>query len=538
MSTVQKFILALLMAAACMLDCGFSPVAGNSAETGNAMVLGKVVNPSGRPSKHAVIALLPVAHNPVVDGRVSLDTTGDSGEYMFRVKDTGLYNIFAVQPESSAVSLTGSLALLGKDETVPTDTLRKQGTVRIARASYMDADNGYVYIPGTTIYSFTNTDTVALQPVPPNRLFSIRYAVRGNATSRIVRDSIMVATGATVFIIFPDWPYSGKLYLNTTSSGAGVTGDVLNFPVLIRLNAGTFPFAQAKAGGEDIRFTKSDGSAASFEIESWDSATASAAVWVKVDTVYGNNSSQYLVMQWGNHSAVSASSSEAVFDTAGGYQAVWHLGESTGGNATDATANHYNGTTSGSFPTATQGIIGTAQQFNGSSSYIEIPNTAASKLAFLAHGNYTVSAWVYLDSLPSAAGQFGDIVAKGNLEYHLQVTRGAWQFSEMESGIGWDDTQLPAQAGAWVHLVGVRNGTKQYLFINASAVDSTITVAIDSSGQTSTPQNLSLGGLPSMSRYFLGGKIDEARVLNVSQSANWVKLCFMNQRLIDALVSH
>ena len=33
------------------------------------------------------------------------------------------------------------------------------------------------------------------------------------------------------------WPYHEDFILNTTSSGAGITNNVVGFPVLIRLNA-------------------------------------------------------------------------------------------------------------------------------------------------------------------------------------------------------------------------------------------------------------------------------------------------------------
>ena len=49
------------------------------------------------------------------------------------------------------------------------------------------------------------------------------------------------------------WTYSCPIYLNTTSSGANVSNDVYNFPVLLRLNPGNFPyFQQMQPGGKDI----------------------------------------------------------------------------------------------------------------------------------------------------------------------------------------------------------------------------------------------------------------------------------------------
>ena len=84
----------------------------------------------------------------------------------------------------------------------------------------------------------------------------------------------------------PAWKYSKQLYLNTTATGADVSGTVTDFPVLVRLNSGTFNFAEAKVNGDDIRFTKSDGlTPLLYEVEQWDATAGQAAVWVKVDTV-------------------------------------------------------------------------------------------------------------------------------------------------------------------------------------------------------------------------------------------------------------
>jgi hypothetical protein len=85
-----------------------------------------------------------------------------------------------------------------------------------------------------------------------------------------------------------------NIYLNTSSTGGNVTGDVYGFPVLVRLTSKTFDFNQSKSGGADIRFTASNGKSLSYEIENWDAGNKQAEVWVRVDTVWGNDSSQYI----------------------------------------------------------------------------------------------------------------------------------------------------------------------------------------------------------------------------------------------------
>src|SRR5690606_32984564 len=123
---------------------------------------------------------------------------------------------------------------------------------------------------------------------------------------------------------YAGWTKSKEITLNTTASGANVTGDVHNFPVLIRLgSAESAILSEAKANGADIRFARGDKPLA-YEIESWSSTAA--AIWVKVDTIKGNNNTQKITMYWGKSDANSESNGPAVFDSANGYRAVWHMG--------------------------------------------------------------------------------------------------------------------------------------------------------------------------------------------------------------------
>src|SRR5690606_37365301 len=121
------------------------------------------------------------------------------------------------------------------------------------------------------------------------------------------------------------WDHHRTLTLNTTSTGANVSHDVHDFPLLVRLTAAeALIISQAKAGGADIRFSRTDNSPPlPHHIEWWDNE--GAAIWVKMDTIKGNSQSQTIRMHWGNSAADDASSAAAVFDTTDGYVAVWHM---------------------------------------------------------------------------------------------------------------------------------------------------------------------------------------------------------------------
>ena len=99
---------------------------------------------------------------------------------------------------------------------------------------------------------------------------------------------------------YSTWTYSSDITLNTSASGADVATDVTGFPVLIRLTSFNFIFSEAQGSGQDIRFANSSEVPLSYEIESWDSTTSSAAIWVQMGTVAGNKANQILRMYWGN----------------------------------------------------------------------------------------------------------------------------------------------------------------------------------------------------------------------------------------------
>src|SRR5688572_7662794 len=92
------------------------------------------------------------------------------------------------------------------------------------------------------------------------------------------------------------WTGTRNIVLNTSATGANITGNVTKFPVLVRLtNDEVAIITAAKPGGADIRFSKSNGTTAlPYQIDTWE--PFGAAIWVLVDTVYGNNATQHIKM--------------------------------------------------------------------------------------------------------------------------------------------------------------------------------------------------------------------------------------------------
>ena len=78
-----------------------------------------------------------------------------------------------------------------------------------------------------------------------------------------------------------DFAYRTRINLNTAA--AGVTGEVMRAPVLVRLHSGNFNFADVKADGSDLRFVAGDDrTPLTFHIEKWSPQEQQALVWVDV----------------------------------------------------------------------------------------------------------------------------------------------------------------------------------------------------------------------------------------------------------------
>ena len=548
---LEKFApLAFLASFAAFCTCSNLTVAGATSETTNGRVTGTLVHCGGAPAGNTIVRIISYTYNPVTDTSMSqtqTDTTDSDGKYTLIAPDSGMYNI-------QAVSMTDQTRLLirnvhvGKDSVfVPADTMHRPGTIKVMIPGGLDANYGYLYIPGTTIYSLLsdNDGYVMLDSVPACVNLAVYYALRGSsAQPQLVRDSVIVAPGGIINIEYIGWKFSKKLHLNTTASGANTAGTVTNFPVLVRLTSSNFDFVQAKSGGADIRFVKSDGSPLSYEIERWDASALAAEIWVKVDTIYGNNGSQFITMLWGaqqgalqSASAVSLSNGPAVFDTSQGFQGVWHLSQSDTLPVPDATANHFFGVQTAT--TGVPGLIGTAREFDGVSSFVTMPGTASGKLNFPENGTYCISAWVYAKDfffIDTTKTTKYVIMNKGDFQYALQIFHTyEYEFIEQHAGSGWNSEMAPASLSTWQLVVGIRSGTREYLYINGVLANDSITVN-SNSFQRDTTYNLSLGKMAeSQDRYF-HGILDEVRISNRAYNADWVKLCFMNQRKDDALV--
>jgi RHS repeat-associated protein len=192
----------------------------------------------------------------------------------------------------------------------------------------------------------------------------------------------------------------------------------------------------------------------------------------------------------------------------------WWRGE----NNTSDTVGTNNGSIQGGV-SYTNGMVGQAFKFNGTSGKISIPDAPA-----LRPTNFTLEAWVYPTALPNTPTYWRTAILKAhnndNLAYGLYAQdNGAYSAGRVNAGgsetATTNTTSLPLNA--WTHLATTYDGAFLKLYVNGALVGNrTKTGAIVTSANP-----LWIGGNDPWNEFFTG-LIDEASLYNRALSSNEV----------------
>lgn len=527
----------LLFIALAMLSCSMTPLTGGSDLPNGIRITGTVCDSNGAGSPQTEVRIIPADYDPVSDPPLpkNFTTMTDArGSYTLRAPEAGAYNIMAIQGGSKTRALLHAIAVYGDVVAAPQATLQEPGSIKVAVSSGESGTTGYWYIPGTTVSSFIDTNGFAvLDSVPAGVTGSVCYRDKSGPAAPVkIADGIAVPSGGTFTVAYAGWKFSKRLILNTGVSGADVRGDATGFPVLIRLNSSNFSFNEARPDGADLRFTKSNGTPLAFEIERWDSVVGRAEIWVNADTVYGNNEDQSITMCWGaDFASSSLSNGQAVFDTTDGFLGVWHL-DGNGDILHNATSHGFNGANAGSAPAA--GIIGGSRLF-AYGDYIKVSGLLGAPSAI------TLSAWVRTDTAKGAQEviSIGD-AALIRLDDVLKMgTSGCYHDTDLVSDSNYtkvNSGRYLAKTG-WHHVAFSINPTTQTQALYIDGAPSAISHNVNSInyGRLGTDTYFGRHGNGKTGFMFVG-QMDEVRVNNVAVTADWIKLCFMNQKAQDELI--
>jgi hypothetical protein len=336
------------------------------------------------------------------------------------------------------------------------------------------------------------------------------------------------ATGGT-------WSYRKAITVDHTKIP---NTDQTNFPMLVSftdpsLRTTTNSGNVQNTSGYDIIFTAVDGSTKlDHEIEKYDGATGTIAMWVRIPTL-SHLTDTVIYMYFGNTSITTTQENKTGVwgeNGANNFKGVWHMKE-TGTNPTvnDSTSNANNSTAQTWTPGA--GQVSGGGGFNGSGQYVGIPKITP---------NYvTAEAWIYLNGNP-ASGVTPAVIQSYGAEFNDWGGFRLGQNAAASTFVFGVDTgpstatgtlpTAPISLGAWHHLVGSYNGSVVSIY-----VDGALSQTANVSGTIRTPSiaynyigygRTWSGDTGAMA---INGSLDEARISSVARSADWIKTEYNNQ---------
>ncbi len=319
-----------------------------------------------------------------------------------------------------------------------------------------------------------------------------------------------------------EWSFRKQISLNTTAQGANLPATLTDFPVLVRLHAGNFPFFQdMNAAGADLRFVAGDDKTPlKHHIERIDPVNGLAFVWVKLPSVAGASMGESIWMYYGNAAAADGQEAAATFDPR--QVLVYHF---DGAQVQDRSsfANHPDSTTAS---LVSASFIGGGVQFNGSSS-IKLENRPA--LRADPKNGLTLSLW-----LKSGQSQSNAYVAQwqdGNNGLVLEM-KGNELRARYSGAKSYETSPAVIPDGAWQHVVVSLTADKLALYVNgAEAAGIAVKFEQEFGGA------LSFGAATDGTLGFVG-ELDEAQVSNVARDANWIRASYMAQTPDSPLLAY
>ena len=343
------------------------------------------------------------------------------------------------------------------------------------------------------------------------------------------------------------WKHSGSMYIITTPDGANLPANALekNFPLLVRLHPDFFNFSEADSRGADVRFSL-NGKPLAYQIEYWSAEEGHADIWVLIPAIKGNDQ-QAIQMHWGHDKVSSESHGETVFQTTEGFAGVWHLGE----HLKDATSNNLDGFNRPDKPTTnTTGMIGDAREFGiNKLLVIRPPGTKPDRRVTCMpseNSDRTMSAWVKPTSFEGRNWAQASIGGWGEPERGQKPHMGLSYFTMTGRGqprfhlYGFDPrcaSPLPRNEWRHIALAVSENMVRFYVDGNLEKTINNNGEAVSKLGTLRTPVSTPVDlGDHGNGRGPFNGALDEVRFESVARSANWLKLCFENQKPLQSLV--
>lgn len=292
-----------------------------------------------------------------------------------------------------------------------------------------------------------------------------------------------------------DWPYRRAVTVDTSPSGANLSGAIGRTVLLVRLHDGNFTFSDALDNGADLRVVDADGKTPlAFHIERYDAANGIATLWVSVPNLAGGEKRR-LWIYFGNKNAPAGSDVARTYDP--DTVAAYHFSEAAGKPAADLTAN--GNSAQNAVPAVDEnGVIARAARFQGAGELV-IP--ASASLASPAGAPLTFEGWVKSEQGNGEQAVF----SRGPLILGLANGVPFALVGEQRIQAG-----AAVKPGEWTHLGFVADAQGFRLYVNG------IEAAAGTGPLPALEGPITLGG--AAGRPFFG-ELDEARLSKTARPA-------------------
>ena len=523
---------------------------GTTTETTNG-VTARLILPDGTPAANFEVNLVPKAFVPGISSPTSC------ARYQVRTDSTGTIRFSKVLPDSYALSAISKDSALGLF--VPAVVTGKP--ILAKGDSIVDLGSNMLDSTGTIAGIYQNSDSTSETTLEIglagtlyskdngfDTLFEMKGIPKGAYTAhiRIPNGSVIKRTGITVLpretTFIPNLNavdslsfYGRKRFIIPALTALGISGDVSQFPLLVRLNSQNKEDSIIFAHTRDpkmLRFLDSAGTATiPFEIERWDSASnpKTAEIWVKVPFIYSQIQTRYLTLLYGAAQATTPAN-DTVFPSGEGWNAVWHCSEQQGNRLYDATGNGH----AAVLPVNTSpvtGVIGVGQNLAGGNWSYDL----GTDQNYIAGTNgITLSVWIN----PGTGG--GTILDLGSANDSSRITLSigangkpvcAIRQKDLDSTMRILEAPDTITPGTWHQLVATADALVDSLRIFVDG-DEKAAMFIDfgASSFAIPHSHKSYLGSRRGTADFFSGMFDECRIYQDPRNNDWIKLSYLSER--------
>lgn len=339
-----------------------------------------------------------------------------------------------------------------------------------------------------------------------------------------------------LYLLDPWWDSDWGSAIKLTFDNSASSENLVNFPVMVYLDATNINWTRVQDDLGDLRFLDSDNSTVlDAELENYNT-NINATIHVRVPQIDAGSTTDHIFCYFDNAGASALWDAEGVWDA--NYMMVLHMNQSTSATQVDSTSNDNDGAPT-SDPVQVNGLVDGSLDFDGSADYLTVNDANTLDIT----GSITLEAVVYLES---NATEYPMIISKGlgypnvfNYGIHVRhYDEVAFGFTSGSPTSVYVTTNSPIEENTWYHLVAhytTNNYSSMEIYINGANATSTSWEYKQTSTLTANNRPVIIGASDGGSNYWNGSKT-EIRISNSYRSASWINATYLT--LFDNYITY